>query len=99
MSFSRIYKQLHFLSEGVELTSPFISIPAGDSSTAPGSAAPAAGDAGFFRLDELELILESLGDVVSDLSFLPALFVSFDCDPTSADLVQPLLEYLSRCCW
>ena len=58
-----------------------------------------AGDTAFFRLDELELILESLGDVVSDLSFIPALFVSFDCDPTSADLVQPLLEYLSRCCW
>lgn len=81
----------------MELTSPFISIPAGDSaSTVPLNP---AGDTAFFRLDELELILESLGDVVSDLSFIPALFVSFDCDPTSADLVQPLLEYLSRCCW
>jgi len=90
--------QLHFLNEEVELTSPFIAIPAGDGA-ATSSPVPAAGDAAFFRLDELELILESLGDVVSDLSFVPALFVSFDCDPTSADLVQPLLEYLSRCCW
>lgn len=85
----------------MELTSPFIWIPSDHSSGTAGSAAPAPAleDTTFFRLDELELILESLGDVVSDLSFLPALFVSFDCDPTSADLVQPLLEYLSRCSW
>ncbi len=86
----------------MELTSPFIAIPS-DHSSSSGSAAaapaPSLEDSTFFRLDELELILESLGDVVSDLSFLPALFVSFDCDPTSADLVQPLLEYLSRCSW
>lgn len=92
--------QLHFLSEGMELTSPFIAIPSDHSSNGASAApAPSAEDSTFFRLDELELILESLGDVVSDLSFLPTLFLSFDCDPTSADLVQPLLEYLSRCSW
>ena len=79
----------------MELTSPFVCIPASPLTAA---AAPLS-ETVYFRLDELELILESLGDVVSDLSFLPALFVSFDCDPTSADLVQPLLEYLSRCSW
>lgn len=84
--------QLQFLSEGTELVSPFIAIP----TSTPVATGPIT-ETTYFRLDELELILESLGDVVSDLSFLPSLFVSFDCDPTSADLVQPLLEYLSRC--
>lgn len=74
--------QLQFLSEGTELVSPFIAIP-----TSPPVATGPITETTYFRLDELELILESLGDVVSDLSFLPSLFVSFDCDPTSADLV------------
>eukprot|EP01038_Epipyxis_sp_PR26KG_P004477 gene4477-6328_t len=49
-----------------------------------------------FKVEELEIILESLCDFLADVAFLPALFSSFDCDPTKADLVQPMIQYLSR---
>jgi hypothetical protein len=49
-----------------------------------------------FSTEELELILESLSDLISDSGFLPSLFASFDCDPTKPDIIQPLIHYLSR---
>jgi hypothetical protein len=50
-----------------------------------------------FSIDELEIILECLADLLSDASFLPLLFANFDCDPTKADVVQPLLMYIGTC--
>ena len=50
-----------------------------------------------FRLEELELIFEMLCDVLSDANILPSLFVSFDCHPTSLDIVQPLVNHICRC--
>ena len=50
-----------------------------------------------FRIDELEIIFESFADLLSDCSFLPSLFISFDCDPTKSDVVQPLVKYLGSC--
>jgi hypothetical protein len=41
--------------------------------------------------------LESLCYLLADDGFLPALFASFDCDPTRSDLVQPMIQYLSQC--
>lgn len=86
--------QLQYVSEGVDLISPLLCI---------GTVAPPAGisatDDSSFRLDELEVIFESLCDLLSDVSVLPSWFASFDCDPTSADLVQPLVQYLCRCNW
>lgn len=53
-------------------------------------------DLDVFTIEELELILESLSDLISDSGFLPSLFASFDCDPTKPDIIQPLIHYLSR---
>ena len=50
-----------------------------------------------FSLDEIEIILESLADLLADIGFLPSLFTSFDCDPSKGDIVQPLIKYLSSC--
>ena len=50
-----------------------------------------------FRLEELELIFEMLCDVLSDTTILPSLFVSFDCHPTSVDIVRPLVNHICRC--
>ena len=50
-----------------------------------------------FSIAELELILESLADLLADLGFLPSLFASFDCDPSKGDIVQPLVKYLGAC--
>jgi hypothetical protein len=81
--------QLQYVNEGVDLIAPLLSI----SSVAPST------DGSSFRLDELEVIFESLSDLLSDVAVLPSWFASFDCDPTSADLVQPLVQYLCRCNW
>ena len=50
-----------------------------------------------FSIAEIELILESLADLLADLGFLPSLFASFDCDPSKGDIVQPLIKYLGAC--
>jgi hypothetical protein len=50
-----------------------------------------------FSIDEIEIILESLADLLADPGFIPSLFASFDCDPTKADIVQPLVKYLGTC--
>ena len=50
-----------------------------------------------FSVEELEVVLESLVDLLADPSFLPSLFASFDCDPTKSDVVQPLIRYLGTC--
>ena len=50
-----------------------------------------------FNFDEMEMILESLGDLISESGFLPTLFASFDCDPSSSNIVQPLVKYLCQC--
>lgn len=69
-------------------------------STSVGGAAQDTGsNSNSFRLDDLQVIFESLCDLLSDVSVLPSWFASFDCDPTSADLVQPLVLYLCRCNW
>jgi Sec7 domain len=50
-----------------------------------------------FSIEELEIVLESLADLLADLGFLPSLFASFDCDPSKGDIVQPLVKYLTSC--
>jgi brefeldin A-resistance guanine nucleotide exchange factor 1 len=50
-----------------------------------------------FTIEELEIILESLADLLADLGFIPSLFASFDCDLTKGDVVQPLVKYLGAC--
>ena len=50
-----------------------------------------------FSIEELGMILESLADLLLARGFLQSLYATFDCDPTKADLVQPLLGYLSKC--
>jgi Sec7-like guanine-nucleotide exchange factor len=50
-----------------------------------------------FNFDEMEMILESLGDLISDPGFVPTLFASFDCDPSSPNIVQQLIRYLCQC--
>ena len=52
---------------------------------------------GGYKLEALELVLESLVDLVSDAAFLPSLFASFDCDPSKSDIAKPLVVHLSRC--
>jgi len=46
---------------------------------------------------ELEVIFDSLSDLVSDNTYITTLFISFDCDPQRPDILQPLFHYLSRC--
>jgi len=46
---------------------------------------------------ELDIIFDSLSDILSDHTFVTTLFISFDCDPQRPDVLQPLLHYLSRC--
>lgn len=48
------------------------------------------------RTEILEMIFESLTDLISDDTLLPALFASFDCHPLAMDLVQPLVQLLTR---
>ena len=62
-----------------------------------GSSSAANSSSASFSTDELEIVLESLTDLLADPSFIPSLFASFDCDPTKADIVQPLVKYLGTC--
>jgi hypothetical protein len=62
--------------------------------TTPGQGAPGSVN---FNFDEMEMILESLGDLVSDPGFIPTLFATFDCDPGSSNIVQSLIRYLCQC--
>lgn len=55
------------------------------------------GNGAVFGVDELELVLESLCDLLADASFVPSLYASFDCDPTRPDLAQPLLTSICSC--
>lgn len=50
-----------------------------------------------FTVPHIELILESLADLVSDSDFMPSLFASFDCDPSKPNIVHMMVNYLSRC--
>ena len=56
-----------------------------------------AGAPSSFSIDEIEIVLESLADLLADLGFLPSIFASFDCDPSKGDIVQPLVKYLTSC--
>lgn len=51
----------------------------------------------YYHTEEVELIFESLCDLLSDYSLLPTLFVSFDCCATSVNIVQPLIENICKC--
>ena len=62
----------------------------GDSRT---SASTATG----FCEEELEMILESLCDMLSNTGFLTSLYASFDCEPTKPDIARPLVSYLGKC--
>jgi hypothetical protein len=79
----------------MDLVSPFVKLA---SPKAAGAQQAGAAESGF-RLDEIEAILESLADLLAEGSLLTSWFASFDCDPTSADLVQPVVEYICRCSW
>lgn len=82
------------MSEGVDLICPMVKV------SIKGSSCPVSPHSdGGFRLDELECILESFADLLADPALLPSWFASFDCDPVSADLVQPVVEYVCRCAW
>lgn len=50
-----------------------------------------------FSVEELEVIFESLSDIMADQGFIPSLFASFDCDPTKSDIIVPVIRYLSHC--
>ena len=65
---------------------------------APPTPTPPLSSADAFSVEEMEVVMECLGDLLSDSSFIPSLFISFDCDPTKNDLIQPLVRYLCRCC-
>ena len=80
----------------MEIVSPFFQVH--DGVAAP-TATSSGDDDSHFRIDELEVIFESLSDILSDGTMLPSLFASFDCNPTSIDLVQPLVKYICRSCW
>jgi len=68
-----------------------------NSSAATAAAPQAASYTAGFCEEELEMILDSLCDLLSDEGFLPTLFASFDCDPTKPDIVSPLLNYIGQC--
>lgn len=70
------------------------------SSAAPSIHSPNFGGANNFvpmKLEELEVVIESLCDLLSDSGFLPTIFASFDCDPSSNDIMQPMIQYLCQC--
>ncbi len=50
-----------------------------------------------FSIEDLEAILESLCDLLSDSVFIPSLYSSFDCDPTKPDIALPLLKSICDC--
>ena len=80
-------------------SSPLPSAAGAGNASVEAAAASSSASSSAFRLDELEVVFESLSDLLSDRALLPALFVSFDCNPTSTDLAQPLVQYISRCAW
>ncbi len=59
--------------------------------------AKSGGAQASFSLEEQEAVLESLCDLLADPAFLPALYLSFDCDPTKPDIAQPLVQWVCRC--
>jgi hypothetical protein len=95
------HEKISFLGEtGLEIVSPFFAAPSPTDVSPVGNAAAVHTSAqAHFRLDELEVIFENLCDMLSDPSFIPSLFISFDCNPTSGDVVQPLVQYVCRCNW
>jgi hypothetical protein len=48
------------------------------------------------RTEVLEIIFESLTDILCEDAYLPSLYASFDCNPLAVDLVQPLIQLISR---
>ena len=62
----------------------------------PGSVSSADKDTQF-TVDELEMIFDSFVDFLGNAGFMTCLFSSFDCDPTKPDLLQPMLQYVSKC--
>lgn len=48
------------------------------------------------RIEVLEIIFESLTDLLCEDAYLPCLYASFDCNPLAVDLVQPLIQLISR---
>lgn len=50
-----------------------------------------------FSIEQLEMVLESLLDALSDASFLSMIFISFDCNPSRVDIFKPMFGYLCRC--
>jgi hypothetical protein len=46
-----------------------------------------------FTIDEIEMVLESLTDIIVEPGFMVSLFMSFDCDCTKPDIVQQLWKY------
>lgn len=61
--------------------------------------APFQKNEAFLNIEDLEVVLESLCDLVSDVSFIPSLYASFDSNPSKPDIVFPLVENVSKCCW
>jgi hypothetical protein len=52
---------------------------------------------GYYSIELLEVILESLQDVLSEPGFLSMMFISFDCDPSRQNIFQPMFSYLCKC--
>jgi hypothetical protein len=48
------------------------------------------------RIEAIEMILDSLCDLIAEDSFLPSLYASFDCYPTAADIVKPFIQLLTK---
>lgn len=40
------------------------------------------------------IVISSLTDLMSDPAFIPAIYMSFDCDPSKPDIVTPLVDLL-----
>lgn len=68
----------------------------GSGSNGGGNNGPLAPPILLNRTEVLEMIFESLTDLISDDALFPALYVSFDCNPLSLDLIQPLVQLLTR---
>jgi hypothetical protein len=54
-------------------------------------------DLNDFTLEQIEVILESLIDLIADNGFVPTLFASFDCDSGKSDVLKPLVHYIGEC--
>lgn len=44
----------------------------------------------------LEYLVDSLCDLLSNVSFLPSIFASFDCNPSSENIAQSIVGYVSN---